>query len=115
MVIQRIKWHDNRTCLCGEKSCKCLPDPRDIELSPGERIVFGRKLSFDGPDHYEEFWIRCGTKTIAAAKSGNRKRKEGLRKLLDILYRKTIHVSGQDDETRLWAVEKLMEVPNLSL
>lgn len=111
----RRRWDSREMCLCGVGGCLCLPNPRDIELSPGERIVFGRKLSVDGLNSFEDMWIRGKERSIANLHRPTRKTLNGLRKLLDALYRKTIHVSGQDEETRLWAVEKLMDVPNLSL
>lgn len=109
------RYRYGRICLCGARGCTCLPDPRDIQLSPGERIIFGSKLRVDGFSNHEDFWIRCGSRNIVELERPSRDAIEGLRKLLDALYRKTIHVPNQDEETRLWAVEKLMEVPNLSL
>lgn len=98
-------------CLCGSKGCTCMPSPHDIKLRPGERVAFGSRTTVS--DGIYEIWIRHKRKQIVFAHRPTKKAIRGFRNLLDALYRKTIHVPGQDDKTRLWAAEKLLDLPDL--
>lgn len=115
-MTTRINWLDKKTCLCGVWSCTCLPDPQGVKLKPGERILFGCQADISSGIRsviLDRIWLFHGNKNLVSASVPKHRVVNGFHKLLEILLRKTVHLPDQDEKTRAWATEKLMELPSL--
>lgn len=112
---EKHTWDEDRKCPCGVRGCMCLPNPQDVDLRPGERIEFGHITDARGPvrNIFERVWIHHEGMSLVSAREPNKRMVKAYWKVLEALLRRTVHLPGQDEETRLWATEKILELPSL--
>lgn len=106
-------WDENRMCPCGERGCMCLPNPQGVPLLPGERIEFGH-ITNPGRvcSTFDRVWIHHVGMSLVSTRQPKQKMINGFWRVLEALLQRTVHLPGQDEETRLWATEKILGLPS---
>ena len=80
-------------------------------LVPGERPYLGSQVTVSGgPSEFHSLWVRVKERTLLSV-VGVLTRDGAIRFLTAYknILRRTIHLQGQDEETRLWAADKFCD------
>lgn len=115
-MTNKSSWDKNRMCPCGTGGCLCLPNPQDVPLLPGERIEFGHitDVGRDEGGFFDRVWIHHVGMSLVSTRQPKQKMINGFWRVLEALLQRTVHLPGQDEETRLWATEKILGLPSRS-
>jgi len=84
--------------------------PRDVKLAPGERPVLGSRTLVQPPmSDLQELWLRVNERELVRMGAATWDSAVEFLGFYKEILRRIVHLQGQDEDTRLWAVEKLCD------